>query len=333
MQDKIIKLPNQVWTIISPLRRKKIRVYGGIDILRNQKEVYLMIDNISQIKDIEFKCSTEIKENEVILDSQPKIILRNKKLGGEITYDDILIDIYSNEVINGRQGLEDYRNKIIRGKTLENNPVDMLRTIRLAGELNFSIEEKTYETIIKESYLIKDVEPTKIFGELKEILLLKNPYYSLELMLDTGLLYNLIPEFKGQPDKVFHCFRTTSIIEPVLTQRLAALFHDISTDTSNKKHNKISAQIAKKYMKKFGANKNTTRDVALLIFYHEFSLELNITGIKALITKVNNHNVEPLINLKRADILAGPPDKIYDKIKQLEQFRIKLYKAKEELTW
>lgn len=96
-------------------------------------------------------------------------------------------------------GTEDLKNKIIRAvgdadKRFNEDALRMIRAIRFSAQLDFKIEEKTYNAIKKNSELIKNISIERINVELTKTLLSKNPSRGILLLEDTRILENLFFE-------------------------------------------------------------------------------------------------------------------------------------------
>lgn len=105
---------------------------------------------------------------------------------------------------NHKSGLLDYfsgnidlNNSIIRcvgdaDKRFKEDALRMLRAIRFASQLNFSIEEKTFAAILSNSFLIKHISKERIKAELFKIILSDNSYYGMTKLFETNLLKSII---------------------------------------------------------------------------------------------------------------------------------------------
>ena len=115
----------------------------------------------------------------------------------------------------------------------------MVRACRFAGKLNFIIETKTLEAIIKLSPNIKKISSERIRDELIKIMLTDKPSISLEYLRITGLMDYIFPELLTgykviqnrfhRYDVYYHNLYTCDAApQDNYIIRFAALFHDIA---------------------------------------------------------------------------------------------------------
>ncbi|HDK26395.1 MAG TPA: hypothetical protein ENG48_04810, partial [Candidatus Atribacteria bacterium] len=105
------------------------------------------------------------------------------------------------EVIDYFNGLEDIEQKVIRGvedpaERIKEDPLRMLRAIRLACELDFKIEKTTLRAIEKNNPLIKKVSVERIREELIKILISNSPRRGFQLLQQSGLLKHIFSELE-----------------------------------------------------------------------------------------------------------------------------------------
>ena len=132
-------------------------------------------------------------------------------------------------VIDPFGGVNDLKKGVVRSvgpEVFRNDPVRMMRAVRLSAELGFSIDEDARTLIRRDSQLLKRVSAERIRTELCAILATDRTYQSLKLMEDLGLLQLVVPELdegKGveQPKEHFwevydHSLETVRAVEQIL---------------------------------------------------------------------------------------------------------------------
>jgi poly(A) polymerase len=154
-------------------------------------------------------------------------------------------------------GIEDLKNGIIRTPldpemTFSDDPLRMIRAIRFATQLGFTIEPATLDSIGKNCNRIDIVSAERITTELNKIILSKKPSIGFKLLDQTGLLKIIFPEFsdlkgvqimegKGHKDNFRHTLKVLdnlSVRTDNLWLRWAAILHDIAK-TRTKKYDPI----------------------------------------------------------------------------------------------
>ncbi|MDI6703787.1 MAG: hypothetical protein QME40_03855 [bacterium] len=160
---------------------------GNFVLLDKENETSRVICKIGkQVIELDF---TKLKAKDIVSDLRLR----------DFTINSIAIDLNSFKIIDPLGGLEDLKAKIIRtvsDKVLADDPLRMLRAVRLSCELDFKITSSTWNYILKHSQLIKDVARERITNELFLILSHKNSYRYIIYLHKLGLLGKIIPEVK-----------------------------------------------------------------------------------------------------------------------------------------
>jgi len=133
-------------------------------------------------------------------------------------------------------------------QTFSDDPLRMMRAIRFAAQLNFSIAPETFEAIRQNAQRIKIISTERITDELNKIILTEKPSIGFDLLYKSGLLKIIFPQMvalagaeyidgKGHKDNFYHTLQVLDNIAPYtndLWLRWAAVLHDIAKPVTKK---------------------------------------------------------------------------------------------------
>jgi tRNA nucleotidyltransferase/poly(A) polymerase len=144
-------------------------------------------------------------------------------------------------------GLKDIKDKVLRAvgnpdDRFQEDALRMLRAVRFACQLDFSVSYEVSESILKNADLIKKISAERIRDEFTKIILSKNPSAGIMMLQKFGLLKNIIPELEegikceqlGEHiydvwDHLLHALQHAADRNWPLEIRLSALFHDMAS--------------------------------------------------------------------------------------------------------
>ena len=217
-------------------------------------------------------------------------------------------DALTGEVIDPTGGLADLENRLIRttspdpDRILQDDGLRILRLVRFACELGFSIEPATFAAARRHAHGLKDIPAERIYSELCKILLSdaryhapqpggeSAPFRGIRLLYEMGALECILPELlegvgvEQNPlyhahDVFWHSLHTLACSPPSLPLRFAALLHDVAKPRCVREtgrmlgHDEKGALMADEILLRLKAPKALREEVCLLVRRHMYDLD------------------------------------------------------------
>lgn len=310
-------------------------------------------------KGYEVEITTFRKDGKYKDGRRPESVEFSKRIEDDLIRRDFTINAmaYDGEkIIDLFGGQIDLEKKLI--KTVENpyerfseDYLRILRAIRFAAQLDFRIEENTFQACLEYGDKLSLVSKERIRDELFKILLSKKPSIGFEYMRKLNVLDKIIPEINDMvgfnqkskyhnSDLYYHTLQVLDNTDSDLELRLAALFHDVGklyTQTIDEEgeahyysHDKVGKEKTIRILKGLNTPNTLIEVVGNLVGSHMINnAEFKEKGIKRLINKLGKEKIYKLLDLQKADRKAMKveiPD-ISDIIDMEEKINIVLEKA------
>ncbi|MBI4120962.1 MAG: HD domain-containing protein [Parcubacteria group bacterium] len=281
---------------------------------------------------------------------RPDAVSFSKKLEDDLKRRDFTVNAIAYDPVNHTifdffRGEQDLQDRVIRavGKPEERFDEDalrMMRAVRLAAQLGFSIETDTGDAIRKLSATIEMIAKERVQDEFSHLLMSSSPMHGIKLLHEHGLLKYIAPELEEgigveqNGDHIYdvweHNLRAvqhSAEREWPLHVRLAALFHDVAKPetrqwSDEKKdwtfygHDVVGGRKAKGVMQRLKYSGEITETVAKLVRWHLFFSDIDqitLSAVRRLVRNVGPENVWDLMKVRACDRIGmgRPKEKPY----------------------
>jgi tRNA nucleotidyltransferase (CCA-adding enzyme) len=247
----------------------------------------------------------------------------------DFTINALAYDPETNELVDDWQGQSDLKAKLIRtvGNPAERFSEDGLRPLRacrFAATLGFKLEPQTLAAIPKTITVFQKVAVERVQTELVKMLAADKPSLGLELMRQTGLLKETLPELDHcvkveqpieyhQYDVYFHSiYSCDAAPKGNLVVRLAALLHDLGKPTCKVEqtfynHDQVGAELVATALRRLKFSNDLIERVSDLVRNHMFDYRAGWSdaAVRRFLRRIGGPEVVPdLFALRRSDTAA-----------------------------
>ena len=292
-----------------------------------------------------FRLDGEYEDNR-----HPKSVTFTSDLGADLGRRDFTVNAMAYSKKTGTVdlfgGQNDLKNKIIRcvgdpDRRFNEDALRILRALRFASALDFEIEEKTAQSLLKNRALLGNISEERIAKELLKLVCGKG---AKRILTDFApVLFEILPElqpmYKNSHDNPHHCYDiyehtliAVESIDPEPTLRFAMLLHDCGKPAVKKfdengvahfyGHQRISAEISAQILARLKVSNKFRDEILFLVSNHDrWELYENTEKMPRYLSKFGLDGVLNLLKVMRADVLAQSPEYRYrlDQIADAEE--------------
>ena len=292
-----------------------------------------------------FRLDGEYEDNR-----HPKSVTFTSNLGADLGRRDFTVNAMAYSEMTGTVdlfgGQNDLKNKIIRcvgdpDRRFNEDALRILRALRFASALDFEIEEKTAQSLLKNRALLGNISEERISKELLKLVCGKG---AKRILTDFApVLFEILPElqpmYKNSHDNPHHCYDiyehtliAVESIDPEPTLRFAMLLHDCGKPAVKKfdengvahfyGHQRISAEISAQILARLKVSNKFRDEILFLVSNHDrWELYENTEKMPRYLSKFGLDGVLNLLKVMRADVLAQSPEYRYrlDQIADAEE--------------
>ncbi len=250
----------------------------------------------------------------------------------DFTINGMFFDPVADEVIDYVSGRADLEQCVLRAigaptARFAEDKLRMLRAIRFAGTLGFTIEEQTFAAIQQMAAEISVVSPERIAQEMRLMLKLDQRAATLELLCTSGLMKAILPEVSQmrrvpqnkprQPngDLWDHTLLVMSELRrPSFELALGALLHDVGKprtlrETDGKlsfhEHETVGSHIAEKVCLRWKLSNRETERIVWLVKHHMYLAHARRMRWAKLQRMLTRPGIDELLDLHEADAVAS----------------------------
>jgi putative nucleotidyltransferase with HDIG domain len=363
VRNILMNIPVKDWDITTNATPEQIQTVFPDSFYDNQfgtVGIALGTDENKQVVEITtFRSESEYKDNR-----HPENVIWGKTIQEDLQRRDFAMNAIALrftqtsfdqfEFIDPYNGQKDIKEKVIRAVgdpklRFKEDALRLMRAVRFATTLSFSIKQDTLDEISKDAALLQNISAERIHDELMKILASNFAYDGVMLLKNTGLLAYIIPELlKGigvsqvrpgrhHTEDVFTHNVLSLKLSPSTDSivKFATLLHDVGKPYVVGKdeqglvtfynHEIVGAKIAKDICERLRFSKKERDKIVTLIRWHMFTVDEHTTdaAIRRFIRRVGEENIHDMIDLRIADRLGSGTA-------TAESWRLKLFKQRLE---
>lgn len=329
----------------------------GVKVVKSEK---LKVKSEGKKEETEIVEVTTFRKDGKYSDNRhPDEVVFTDKIEEDLARRDFTVNAMALKITDGKRqvtddlvdpfgGQKDLEKKIIRAvgepaQRLEEDALRLMRAVRFAAQLGFTMEEKTRAAVKEKAVGLRSIAAERIRDELIKIIMTDRPTGAIQDLEELGLLALVLPELRegigcGQNKHhiytVFeHNLRALQYAADKnysLEVRLASLLHDVGKprtkggdgpDSTFYSHEVVGAKMTRQIMERLKFSGETAERVIHLVRQHLFYYnvdEVTAAGVRRFLRRVGPENIDDLIKVREADrIGSGVPKAVPYKLRHL----------------
>ncbi|MEO6892605.1 MAG: CCA tRNA nucleotidyltransferase [Ktedonobacteraceae bacterium] len=260
---------------------------------------------------------------------------------------------------NGRQDLDAHILRAVGDepdKRFDEDPLRLLRALRFAAQLDFSIEQETMRAIKRQASKLQKISRERIRDEMNKLLLSAHPAKGLNLLVELGMMEYIIPEVlelrgvsqqaapKIAPSKdvYAHVLRVVERTSPRPVARWSGLLHDIAKPRTKSVeegkvhffgHEDVGAHMAREILKRLHFDRDFIESASRVVRLHmranAYTSDWTDGAVRRLMLD-SGSDLADLLDLSRADITSYRADKVSRAVARVQDLAGRCQRLQEE---
>ena len=283
-------------------------------------------------------------------------------LVGDLSRRDFTINAMAQDVVTGELvdpfgGRGDLEARLIRAvgdpaERFADDPLRLLRAVRLAAQLGFRIEPDTGRAIVARADSLAQISRERVAQELARILTSPRAGAGLRALCDLGLMRHIIPgllAMRGMRQDTYHhkdvfehSLQVVDQSPPTLTLRWAALLHDIAKPQTRSieggqvhffGHEHVGERMARRILTDLRLDRPTIERVSKLVAMHQransYDADWTDGAVRRFVREAGDA-LEDLLALSRADVTSRRPEKVRAAAERVAQLEARIAALREQ---
>jgi poly(A) polymerase len=262
------------------------------------------------------------------------------------------------DLFGGRQDLEEHLLRAVGNapdKRFDEDPLRLLRGVRFAAQLGFTLESETRRSITRQAVKLQKISRERIRDEMNKLLVSGKPAKGLDLLVELGLMEWIVPEvlaLRGvsqqalkaihTKDVYAHVLRVVERSSPRLICRWSALLHDIAKPRTRTVedgkvhffgHEDVGAYMTRDILKRLHFDRDFIESVSKIVRLHmranAYTSDWTDGAVRRLMLDSGN-DLPDLLDLSQADITSYRADKVTRAVARVTELRERCQRLQEE---